>query len=1072
MPVQAHQTAEKVSAIAAADVERYVKMRARLVAASEALARATSAESAAAATGSAVVALTGAQHAAVFFRSTNGVVTCPWYHNLSESYVRELITPDGVNPWVHLVRHPELTCMDLPRGGRKRSPAPWLLPDVYELPVRYTVRQRVLREGMRAICSWPLSRGDRTIGAVAYYYDTPHISSEPEQEILRVFASQAAMAVENGITARTARALERSATKAEVTAQPPVRIRAGVEAEAIRLAETLRAQELAVERPALAEGGAPMPAEYRRLADVQATLSTETERLAALQRALQSETQQLADARQALSADATQLEDRRTKLDAAEIAFNRDRQTLEAEAARITTARQELEAARTQLREADTAQTDLAGSEQRRLAEARRALDAEQATFAAAQASHILETDRLAHAQRQIEDERARLQSETQQLAEARQALTADAAQVADARQKLDAARTQLREADTAQTDLAVSEGQRLADARRAVEEERARLAGLEREFEMHEAHLAQERAALSAEQATFAAAQASHARETDRLAQAQRQLEDDRAEFTKTHKTAETSQRQLAAERASLQAESRRLADAQRALQSETQRLADARQALSADAARVADIRNELTAETARLADARAHLNAERVELQDLQTKLEAAETTLSRDRQTLETEAAHITAVRQELEAARTQLREADTAQTDLAVSEQRRLADARRAVEAEQTRLAALQREFEMHEAHLAQERAALSAERASFAAAQASQTLETDRLAQAQRELEDERAHLQTETQQLVEARQALNAERTRLQDLQTELDAAETLSRDRRTLETEAARLTAARQELEERHTPALNANTATEERRRSSPAVVPAPKPVEATYATLVQRIGAPEAEDDDRQIAVVADLLDARNGHAEGFSKCLVGWVEALAHEFSCPEADVQALRRAALLHGIGTINIPESTLQKPSGLTADEQAMLRTQPVVAFRALNDIEWLRPAAAILRRRFERWDGTGDPDRLKGDAIPLAARILAVVDAYAAMVMGRPGITIRPYREAITALKRGAGTHFDPAVVGAFCRIVTRARVGRVATHDAVVELLKDVAANARRFAPANREDEVLQNTP
>ncbi|HEV2284395.1 MAG TPA: hypothetical protein VGX75_18585, partial [bacterium] len=114
--------------------------------------------------GSALVTLTGAQHAAVFFRSMNGVVTCPWYHNLSEVYVRELITPEGVNPWIHLVRHPELACMDLPRGGRKRPPTPWLLPDVCELPIGYTVRQRVQREGLRSICSWPLSRAGQTIG--------------------------------------------------------------------------------------------------------------------------------------------------------------------------------------------------------------------------------------------------------------------------------------------------------------------------------------------------------------------------------------------------------------------------------------------------------------------------------------------------------------------------------------------------------------------------------------------------------------------------------------------------------------------------------------------------------------------------------------------------------------------------------------------------------------------------------------------------------------------------------------------------------------------------------------------
>ena len=155
---------------------------------------------------------------------------------------------------------------------------------------------------------------------------------------------------------------------------------------------------------------------------------------------------------------------------------------------------------------------------------------------------------------------------------------------------------------------------------------------------------------------------------------------------------------------------------------------------------------------------------------------------------------------------------------------------------------------------------------------------------------------------------------------------------------------------------------------------------------------------------------------------------------------------------------------------MRKSSDLTADDQAMLREQPVVAYRVLNGIEWARPAAAILRRRFERWDGTGHPDRLKGTAIPSGARILAVVETYGAMVMGRPGVPPRHYFDAITALKRGAGTQFDPTVVGAFCRIITRARVGRLATHEGVVALLKDMAPNIRRFAPMNREDELLQN--
>jgi response regulator RpfG family c-di-GMP phosphodiesterase len=233
----------------------------------------------------------------------------------------------------------------------------------------------------------------------------------------------------------------------------------------------------------------------------------------------------------------------------------------------------------------------------------------------------------------------------------------------------------------------------------------------------------------------------------------------------------------------------------------------------------------------------------------------------------------------------------------------------------------------------------------------------------------------------------------------------------------------------------------------------------------------LVQRIGAPEVEDDDRQIAVVADLLDARNGHAEGYSKCLVGWVETLARELSCSEQEIQAVRRAALLHGIGAINAPESTLSKSPHLTADEHAMLHGQPAVAYRVLNGIAWLRPAAAILHHRFERWDGTGYPDRLKGNAISIGARVLAVVEAYGAMVMTRPGVRMLYYLDATAALKRGAGTQFDPTVVGAFCRIITRARVGRLATHDGLVAMLKDMAPSIHRFVPTNREDELRQNT-
>ena len=956
MPADAQLGTETMTSMAAADVERYVKMRARLVAASEALARATSAESAAAAAGSALVSLTGADHAAVFFRSTNGVVTCPWYYHLSEGYVRELITPEGENPWIHLVRHPELACMDLPRGGHKRAPAPWLLPDVCELPIRYAVRRRVQREGMRSICSWPLTRAGRTIGVLAYYYDTPHISSVTEQEILRVFASQAAMAVEHGITARgiTARAPDWSAARAETPVHNPVRLRAGLEIEAVRLAETLREQDLGVERPPLTDEAGLLPAESRRLADAGAVLAAEHERLAEAQRALRSEAEQLTQARQALHADAARVAALQAELTAEGARLTEARGAVEEEQARLIALRQDWEG-----REAHLAQERAALSSERarlaaeheRLADAQRALrsEAEQLT----QARQTLTTDaarvaalqaelttgglRLTEAREhltvertQLADLQAKLDAAETVLDRDRKSLETEDARIFAARQELEAARAQMREADTAQSGLVLSEQRRLADARRAVEEEQARLIALRHECEGGEARLAQERAALTAERARLAAEQASHTAEVERLAQAQRQLEGERAQLSEIHEVGKDEQLRLAAERMSLQTENRRLADAEAALAAEHERLADAKRALR----------------------------------------------------------------------------------------SETDQLTQARQTLDADAARVAALQ-------------------------------------------------AELTAEGARLTETRERLNAERTQLKDVQTKLDATEpVLDRARRPPETENARISAARQEPKVPQDPAAEADIKRSQQWRSERPAAPAPKSGEATYRTLVQRIGAPEVEDDDRQIAVVADLLDARNGCAEGYSKCLVGWVETLARELSCSESDVQAVRRAALLHGIGTIDVPESTLRLSSDVNADEQAMLREQPVVAFRMLNGIVWLRPAAAILRRRFERWDGTGHPDRLQENAIPLGARMLAVVEAYGAMVMGRPGAPTLSSRDAITGLKRGAGTRFDPAIVGAFCQIIRRARVGRVAAHDSVVAQLKDMATNVRRPAPMNREDD------
>jgi diguanylate cyclase (GGDEF)-like protein len=144
-------------------------------------------------------------------------------------------------------------------------------------------------------------------------------------------------------------------------------------------------------------------------------------------------------------------------------------------------------------------------------------------------------------------------------------------------------------------------------------------------------------------------------------------------------------------------------------------------------------------------------------------------------------------------------------------------------------------------------------------------------------------------------------------------------------------------------------------------------------------------------------------------------------------------PEA-LDEVARAAELHDVGKIAVPDAILDKPGELDAVEWSFMRRHPLIGERILLAAPALRPVARLVRSSHERWDGAGYPDRLRGDEIPLGARVVAVCDAFDAMT------TERPYREAVSdaealaELERCAGTQFDPLVVEAFRRVVARER--------------------------------------
>ncbi len=154
--------------------------------------------------------------------------------------------------------------------------------------------------------------------------------------------------------------------------------------------------------------------------------------------------------------------------------------------------------------------------------------------------------------------------------------------------------------------------------------------------------------------------------------------------------------------------------------------------------------------------------------------------------------------------------------------------------------------------------------------------------------------------------------------------------------------------------------------------------------------------------------------------------------------------------LRRAAELHDIGKAAIPDAILAKPGPLSEEEWVFMRRHTLVGERILAAAPALAPVAQIVRWSHERWDGGGYPDEIKGEAIPLAARIVALCDAFDAITSDRSYAAAEAAEEAIAELRRCAGTQFDPRVVEAFVLAWTRDR-------DQVVAVVEEAATSARR---------------
>jgi diguanylate cyclase (GGDEF)-like protein/putative nucleotidyltransferase with HDIG domain len=182
-----------------------------------------------------------------------------------------------------------------------------------------------------------------------------------------------------------------------------------------------------------------------------------------------------------------------------------------------------------------------------------------------------------------------------------------------------------------------------------------------------------------------------------------------------------------------------------------------------------------------------------------------------------------------------------------------------------------------------------------------------------------------------------------------------------------------------------------------------------------------------------ERSTAAMESLsatVDARDAYTAGHSRRVQQLALAIGHELGLSQAELDLLGHAALFHDIGKLAIPDAILLKPASLTDDEWGLMQRHADEGARIIDRLGFLNDAVPAIRHHHERFDGTGYPDRLKGDEIPLGARIIHVADALDSMLTTRIYRAARPAAEALDELRRAAGTQFCPRCVSALERIL------------------------------------------
>ena len=188
-------------------------------------------------------------------------------------------------------------------------------------------------------------------------------------------------------------------------------------------------------------------------------------------------------------------------------------------------------------------------------------------------------------------------------------------------------------------------------------------------------------------------------------------------------------------------------------------------------------------------------------------------------------------------------------------------------------------------------------------------------------------------------------------------------------------------------------------------------------------------------AEAYDTTLEGWARALELRDKETEGHSRRVTATTLKVARSMKISEEDIEHIRRGAILHDIGKMSVPDEILHKPDKLTDQEREIVKEHPYTAYKLLSPIPFLKKALEIPYSHHEKWDGTGYPQGLKGNDIPLAARIFAVADVWDAIGSNRPYNKAWPREKMIAHLVEQSGKHFDPIIVNIFLRLIEKGEI-------------------------------------